>query len=357
MEYDDKDFYEINSTPFLSDDTQNSMSEEDWEERREIERRRAAARRRKIEARQRRRRKRMIQAIIRCSILLLIVILLLVGIIKMITGVWKHFHKYKKPDKTTEQVVNTESTEAPAPKIDENILAKELPSDRDAALAIIKKLAKTDSDMASIYDNAAVYQDKVLKSLAVNPEMTEFVLNYPAKINIVFDGEFSVEVPEKKVPLFLQYDEKWGYADYGNELIATTGSGPVCLSMACVYLQKNGKMNPIKVADYAVSKGYLKEDGTTDWKLMTDGAEGLELTSAEVPLDKKKMQEVLKEGKLLICSMKPGDFTKDSSYILIYKCKDGLFYLNDPSSAARSDVPWTYKRLSSQIGGMWAIGK
>lgn len=333
-------------------------SEVDWEERRETERRRAAARRRKMEARERRRRKRMIQAITRCSILLIIVIMIIVGIVKMISGTWKHFHKDKKPDKKTEQMVSTEeTTEAPAPKIDKKILAKKLPADKEAALAILKELAEEDPDIKSIYDNAAVYSDKILKHLAANSEMTEFVLNYPAKIVVVYDGAFELEIPEKKVPLYLQYDEQWGYADYGNELIATNGSAPTCLSMAYTYLKKDGTKNPIKVADYAVSKGYLSEEGVTSEKLMKEGATELGLTSAEIPLDKKKMQAALKEGKLIVCKMKDGDFTKDVQYILIYKCKDGLFYLNDPSSAARSDVPWAYDRLSDQIDKMWVLSK
>lgn len=336
----------------------NAEPDDNWNDRRAEERRRAAVRRRKAEEKRLRRQKRMIQAIIRCSILLLGVILIIVGVVKMISGAWKHFHKDKKPDKKTEQMASTEeTTEAPAPKVSKKIVAKELPADKEAALEIIKKLSEEDTDMKSIYDNAAVYPEKILRYLAVNPEMTEFVLNYPAKIAVTFDGEFEVTVSEKKVPLFLQYDEQWGYADYGNELIATDGSAPTCLSMAYTYLLQDGTKNPIKVADYAVSKGYLSEEGVTSEKLMTEGATDFGMTSEELPLEKKKMQKALEDGKLIICKMKDGDFTKTEQYILMYKCKDGLFYLNDPSSAARSDVPWAYDRLSDQIDKMWVLSK
>lgn len=336
----------------------NAEPDDNWDDRRAEERRRAAIRRRKAEEKRLRHQKRMIQAIIRCSILLLGVILILVGFVKMISGVWKHFTKDKKPDKKTEQVASTEvTTEAPAPKVSKKIVAKELPADKEAALEIIKELGELDTDMKSISDNAAVYPEKILRYLAVNPEMTEFVLNYPAKISVTFDGNFEVTVSEKKVPLFLQYDEQWGYADYGNEIIATDGSAPTCLSMAYTFLLQDGTKNPIKVADYAVSKGYLSEEGVTSEKLMTDGATDFGMTSEELPLEKKKMQKALEEGKLIICKMKDGDFTKDEQYILMYKCKDGLFYLNDPSSAARSDVPWAYDRLSNQIDKMWVLSK
>ena len=40
---------------------------------------------------------------------------------------------------------------------------------------------------------------------------------------------------------------------------------------------------------------------------------------------------------------------------MIKDYKDGLFYVNDPTSQARSDVGWDFKRLSDQITNMWAL--
>lgn len=326
----------------------------------DIRRQRAAARRRKLAARERRRKKRIRQAIIRCSILLLIVILLITGIVKMISGIWKHFHKDKTSDKNTEQMTDT-STESPTTEeikaeIDESIVAKELPADREAALALLQAQGETDSDIKAICDNAAVYPDKILQCLAVNSEMKQFVMDYPAKISIVFEGNFSVDVPEGEVPLFLQFDEQWGYADYGNNVIGINGCGPTCLSMAYVYLKKDGSMNPIKVADFSTDNGHLNENGDTNWTLMTDGAAALGLTSEEVTLSKDAILSALENGKVIICSMSPGDFTRSGHFILIRDYKDGLFYVNDPNSEARSQVGWDYERLSSQISNMWEIG-
>jgi len=327
----------------------------------ELQRRRAAARRRKLAARERRRKKRRREAIFRCSILLLIVILLITGIVKMITGIWKHFHKDKTPDKVTEQMKDStteqSTTEAAAPEIDESILAKELPADRDAALAILKEQSETDSDIKNIYENAAAYPDKILQNLAVNSEMKQYVIDYPAKIRVVFDGNFTVDVTEDEVPLFLQFDERWGYADYGSSLIGISGCGPTCLSMAYTYLKQDGSMNPIKVGDFSVQNGYVGENNDTSWALMTDGATALGLTSEELSLSKENLVAALDEGKVVICSMTPGDFTRNGHFILIRSYDKGLFYVNDPNSEARSKVGWDYDRLSSQISNMWAIGK
>lgn len=324
----------------------------------DIRRERAATRRRKLAARERRRRERRRQAIIRCSILLIILILIITGIVKMISGIWKHFHKNKEADKVTEEMISTEATttEEPVAEIDESIIAKELPADRDAALALLQAQAESDPDMMSICENAAVYPDKLLQCLAVNSEMKQFVLDYLTKISIVFDGNFSVDVPEDEVPLFLQYDEQWGYADYGSSIIGINGCGPTCLSMAYTYLKQDGSMNPIKVADFSVAGGYLDEQGDTNWALMTDGARTLGLTSEELALSKDNMITALENGKVIICSMSPGDFTRNGHFIVIREYKEGFFYVNDPNSQARSEVGWDYKRLSTQISNMWALG-
>ena len=68
------------------------------------------------------------------------------------------------------------------------------------------------------------------------------------------------------------------------------------------------------------------------------------------------MTNALDSGKVIICSMKPGDFTQEGHFIVIRGYENNLFYVNDPNSAARSEVGWEYIRLRSQISNMWALG-
>ena len=322
----------------------------------DIRRERAAARRRKLAARERRRKKRRQQAIIRCSILLVAVILVIFIIVKLITGIVGLFTKDKKKATTTEAPTTQQvTTEAPVAEIDENILAKDMPADRATALATLQTLATTDTDIKSIVDNEAVYPDVVIRNLAANTELKQFTLDYVAKINTVYDGNFTVDANQTEVPLFLQYDEEWGYADYGNDLVAYSGSAPTCLSMAYTYLKQDGSMNPVKVADYSTEHGYVDEQGATNWTLMTDGAAGLGLSAETLNVNEDDMKAALEADKVIICAMAPGDFTRSSSYIVIKDYKDGLFYINDPTSQARSDVGWDFKRLSDQITNMWAF--
>lgn len=330
------------------------ISDEELEERKALERQRAAIRRKKIAIRRRRRKKRLIRAWTCLCIFILILLLIIIGIIKLISGIWTHFSDLKE-EKSTEAIVAT--TEAPKPpEIDKKILAKELPKDRETALAKLEKIAVNNPDIEGICENAAIYPDRILKELSINLEMTNFVSSYPAKINIIFDGNFETKVPKKIVPLYLQFDERWGYADYGNHILAINGDAPTCLSMAYTYLKQDGSMNPIKIADFSMEHNFVNQKGNTSTRLMTEGAELLDLTSKEIEINQKEMTNELSSGKVIICCMKSGDFTKSKKYILIHSYKNHLFYVNDPTSVARSEVGWDYNRLSKQIESLWVIG-
>ncbi len=322
----------------------------------DLKRQKAIARRKKLAARERRRKQRRRQAIIRCSILLAIVILLIVGLVLLISGIAKNAKKKQKERELSEYYATSEvTTEEPVADIDDAIVAKEIPTDRNAALIILRKAAENDSTIQSICDSAAAMPDILLQHLAANTELKDFTLSYPAKINIVFDGNFELEVPEDEVPLLLQFDESWGYADYSTDILALRGAGPTALSMVYTYLKKDGYQNPIRIADYATEKGYLDEDGKTHWSLMTDGVKELGLESTELSVEKEDMITALEDGKLLICQVTKGDFTTEESFLVIRDYKDGFFYVNDPTSKARSEVGWDFKRLRGQIAKMCVL--
>ena len=245
-----------------------------------------AARRRKRMLREKKRKERMRQAIIRCTLLAIAVILVIVIIVKIFAGIGGLIKGAKKKHATTTESVSTEATttEEPVASIDEEIVAKELPATREEALEMLKAQGETDSDINNIVENEAVYPDIMLKHLAVNSELIDFALNYPAKISIPFDGDFSIEAEANEMSLLMQYDPEWGYADYGDTVLGLNGAAPTCLSMAYIYLTGDGTKNPIIIGDFSMEKGYLDENGNTDHKLMTEGAEELGLESNELDI-------------------------------------------------------------------------
>lgn len=197
---------------------------------------------------------------------------------------------------------------------------------------------------------------ELIEMLERNSETYDFVTSYPERDKYMGkEIDLTGEIKSGEVPLFLQWDRRWGYDGYGNEMIGLAGCGPTCMSMAYVYLTGESDMNPKKMAEFAEENGYCTEAGTS-WSFFTDGAEQLGMEGEEIGLEEEKMKEVLDAGNVIVCSMHPGDFTTTGHFILIRGYDSNGFLVNDPNSKERSKQHWEYDTLYSQIKCLWSIG-
>lgn len=198
------------------------------------------------------------------------------------------------------------------------------------------------------------YPESLIGLLERNPETEDFVLNYPFREEKDYDLS---DTSRDSVPLFLQWDSRWGYEKYGSDMIAITGCGPTCLAMVGYYLTGDTNMSPDKVAKFAERSGYYEKGYGSSWKLISEGAQGLGLTATELPLVKSKMEDALENGSPIILAMGEGDFTSSGHYIVLTGVEDGAFRVNDPNSRINSEKLWTYEALEHQIRNIWAISK
>lgn len=198
------------------------------------------------------------------------------------------------------------------------------------------------------------YSAELLELLNKNPETLEFVYNYPNNKDKVFDIDISGDLKSGKVPLFLQWDERWGYSAYGDSMIAINGCGPTCLSMVAAYILHDDKMNPKWMAQFSEENGYISENGTL-WALMSQGAKKLGMESIEIPLDENRILNNLEVGNPIICSMGPGDFTTEGHFIVMTGVKDGKIVVNDPNSRERSEKLWKFSDIQNQIKNLWVF--
>lgn len=198
--------------------------------------------------------------------------------------------------------------------------------------------------------------ESALHELVENNEETRtFVDNYPnreAYLGIEID--LSEDVCEGEVPLFLQWDLRWGYESYGDNIIGLAGCGPACLSMAYVYLTGDLEGNPREMAKFGEENGYHTKVGT-EWSLWTEGAEKLGISGTELALDEYCIQAALDEGGVVICSMRPGDFTRTGHYILIKGYDEKGFMVHDPNSLANTQKQWLYEDIRGQIKNLWCL--
>ena len=194
-----------------------------------------------------------------------------------------------------------------------------------------------------------------------NEETRDFVEDYPNRDNYLgLDIDLSDELNDirnfTEVPLLMQWDKRWGYEEYGDSIMGLSGCGPACLSMVYLYFTQDSEGNPKEMGIFCEESGYYTEVGTS-WELWTEGVTKLGLSGQELSLDETVMRNALNNGNLIVCSMRPGDFTTTGHYILIHSCNDQGFMINDPNRKSNSEKIWSYDVLKGQIKNLWAIGE
>ena len=201
------------------------------------------------------------------------------------------------------------------------------------------------------------YTEDLIALYEKNEEARQFVLDYPLKKDMDFDIDLSEYSNTDTVPLFMQWDDRWGYSEYAGKVLGISGCGPTCLSMVSVYLTKDTSKNPKWMAEFATEKDYYENGSGSKWTLMSQGAHQLGLNVRELSLDEERMAENLEAGHPIICILGPGDFTDSGHFIVLTGYRDGGFVINDPNSLANSRKIWTFEELRGQIRALWVYWK
>lgn len=201
------------------------------------------------------------------------------------------------------------------------------------------------------------YPARLLTLLENHPDSADFVMEYPKYKDKTSQPNMKEYTKCSSVPLFIQWDQRWGYAAYGDGIVGLDGCGPTCLSMCAVYYLQDTKLSPDYIADYAYRKGYYKNGVGSTWDLFTKGGTKLGLTVKELPLDETVMKNALQQGDSIILSLGEGDFTTKGHFIVVTGYTNEGFKVNDPNSYKNSDKLWTYERLSPQIKNLWSVNK
>ena len=197
---------------------------------------------------------------------------------------------------------------------------------------------------------------KQLKELALkNEEALEFVYDYPAEHVKEHTIDLTEEASMDSVPLFVQWDKRWGYEKYSGNFFAASGCGPTTLSMVVVYLTHNREASPIAVAKYSKEAGFSVDGSGSSWTLISEGCRHYGVKAKAVALDESRMKAELDEGHPIVVNVGPGDFTDTGHFMVITGYDDEGFSINDPNSIEKSGKRWLFKNISSQIRAVWSM--
>lgn len=203
-----------------------------------------------------------------------------------------------------------------------------------------------------------MYPPKLIELLERNPETEQFVLEFPQEYGKLHEVDLREYAGSEDVPLFLQWDKRWGYLVYGNGVAGLTGCGPVCLSMAAFYHTGSENMTPEDIIAFAREEGYCVPGSGSSWKLISEGPKKLGLSVKELTLSEAEIKASLDAGDPVIMIMGPGDFTLVGHFILVrgYDHQTGKLLINDPNSRINSEKSWEFSKIKDQIKNLWSIG-
>jgi hypothetical protein len=234
-----------------------------------------------------------------------------------------------------------------------------------AAAAVIEALfpavPSTDAEQ-KVYqyakENGLSYRDypqSLIDLLERNPETEKFVLEYPTAGKETFSIDLSEHFNTGSVPLLMQWDQRWGYMKYGSDVAGLTACGPVCLSMAAIYLTSDPAYSPDAMIRFASENNYYVPGSGSSWTLISEGGKKLGFQVTELPLDEGRIRKCVEADIPVIIVVGPGDFTTSGHFLVITGYENGKFRLNDPNSRANSQELWAYENIKGQIRNLWSI--
>lgn len=199
------------------------------------------------------------------------------------------------------------------------------------------------------------YPQSLIDLLERNPETEQFVLEYPVASKEAFSVDLSEYTDCETVPLFMQWDQRWGYMKYGSDVAGLTACGPVCLSMAAIYLTGDDSFSPNAMIRFATENNYYVEGSGSSWTLISQGGQKLGFKVTEIPLDENRIRKSLQADIPVIFVVGPGDFTTTGHFLVMTGYEDGKIRINDPNSKANSQKLWEYEQIKGQIRNLWTI--
>ncbi|WP_019239414.1 MULTISPECIES: C39 family peptidase [Enorma] len=183
------------------------------------------------------------------------------------------------------------------------------------------------------------------------------LLNMPVKAA----GQVPVSTPCEEwdagsLPYLYQTDPAWSSEPYAGGTVARNGCGPTCLAMIYVYLTGNTDMTPADMCALADAHGFAPT-GATEHAFMTDGAALLGITGTAVnPQQTSEVASALRAGEPVVCAVRPGDFTPNGHFIILYGIDDAnMVSVHDPNSSYRSAQKWGLQRVLSQTAVCWTF--
>ena len=236
-----------------------------------------------------------------------------------------------------------------------SIAVKDLPSDLRSRFAKLQELYGGDERFDDMVQNYSKYPEDLLELAAHNKDTFIYVYRYPVRKKIVLEEPLHESL--KELPILYQWDERWGYATYGDGLMGLTGCGPAVLSMVLSYLTKDPVITPLQIARYSKKHGLYMGSGNSG-DFFHSYSNAVSVHCIDLLPTENQLRESMMKGPPITVSMDPGDFTTAGHLIVLVGIdRAGKLILHDPDSLTRTKKSRDLCRAASQMAAAWGFTK
>lgn len=231
---------------------------------------------------------------------------------------------------------------------------QELPQEYQEELKAIKEQYPNDERIDHMIQNYTAYPLILFTLLKGNSDTFSYVYEYP--LHTEQTKRYTLEKKElsQGMPYLYQWDKRWGYLTYGENMLGLTGCAPTALSMILSYLKQDVSITPDAIARYSEQMGYYLDGQGTMWQLFHEYAAQMGVRCKELTQSADHVRTSLLQDRPVLMSMGAGDFTT-SGHLIVLSGMDveGKLIVHDPNSATRSAMHWDMETLLSQCVAVW----
>lgn len=167
---------------------------------------------------------------------------------------------------------------------------------------------------------------------------------------------------------YLQTDPKWSVLDYSapgeKTTIGASGCGPTAMAMVLATWADKA-VTPATECAWALAHGYKAPRQGTYYGYFVPAAKRYGLKARQLswaniygnsnsPLHEEARRAV-DAGHLVIACMGKGLWTSSGHYVLVWKIRGGIVYINDPASTRAVRTQGDYNLFKSQVKYYWVI--
>lgn len=139
----------------------------------------------------------------------------------------------------------------------------------------------------------------------------------------------------KKLPLILQKDTRWGNLSYGTESsnndLAHNGCALVSLAMIQAYWEHTSH-DPRQILNWAGNRYYVTGQGTS-WEIFGTFADNFGYQFKNLLTSFDSAYELMQQGIPVIVSVAPGTFTTTGHIMVLTTRSDGTIQVYDPNDS------------------------